>query len=675
MVVTPSPQANTATVSHSDQFDPDLANNSDTASVNPEEANLALSKTVSNPRPNVGDTVIFTVTLSDNGPSDATGVEVTDLLPAGLTFVLSTPSQGMYDSVSGLWTVGTLANGARATLTLEARVDSPDPQTSTATITAADQFDPTTGNDSASATETPLQADLALTKTVDLANPNVGDVIDFTVTLTNNGPDAATNVQVADLLPAGLVFVDDVPSQGTYDDASGVWAVGTVTTAAPQTLLILARVVSPDPRTNTATISGVDQFDPATGNDTASATETPQQADLALTKTVDNPTPNVGDVVTFTVTLTNKGPDQATNVEVQDVLPSGLTFLFDLPSQGIYTPFPGVWDLGTVTTDTPQTLRIQARVDSPIPRINTADLLSPDQFDPDTTNDSASVTETAQRADLALAKTVSDARPNVGDTIIFTVTVTNVGPNPATNVEVNDLLPAGVTFLTAVPSQGAYSGGIWVVGTVSPGAPQALQIDARVESPEPQTNTATITQVDQFDPQTGNEQASVTETPQQADLALTKTVSDPRPNVGDTITFTINLTDLGPDAATGVTIQELLPAGLTFVSGIPTQGSYDNATGVWTVGTVTVAAPTSLAIQARVDSPDPQTNTARISAADQFDPVTGNDSANATETPSRPTWCLSKTVSNPTPERRRHDHLYGYAEQRRTRRGHQRPSE
>ena len=73
-------------------------------------------------------------------------------------------------------------------------------------------------------------------------------------------------------------------------------------------------MVSPAPQTNTATISGADQFDPDTGNNTASATETPQQADLALTKTVSNPTPNVGDTITFTVTLTNNGPTTATGV-------------------------------------------------------------------------------------------------------------------------------------------------------------------------------------------------------------------------------------------------------------------------------------------------------------------------------------------------------------------------
>src|SRR5262245_27953876 len=77
---------------------------------------------------------------------------------------------------------------------------------------------------------------------------------------------------------------------------------------------------------------------------------------------------------------------------------------------------------------------------------------------------------------------------------------------------------------------------------------------------------------DQPDPNPSNNSSSAAETPQQADLALTKPVSNPMPNVGDTITYTITLSDLGPDPATNVTVTDLLPTGLTFVSATPSQG-------------------------------------------------------------------------------------------------------
>ena len=108
---------------------------------------------------------------------------------------------------------------------------------------------------------------------------------------------------------------------------------------------------SPGQIVNSATVHG-DQFDPNLGNNTASTTATPQVADLALAKTVNDPTPNVGDTITFTVSLTNAGPSAATGVRVADLLPAGLTFVSATPSQGTYTPGSGVWTVGTVTPGT-----------------------------------------------------------------------------------------------------------------------------------------------------------------------------------------------------------------------------------------------------------------------------------------------------------------------------------
>ena len=472
--------------------------------------------------------------------------------------------------------MGTTAVAAPQTLTLTATVVSPVAQTNTATISDADQFDPNPGNNSASSTETPQQADLALTKTVSDPTPNVGDQVTFTVTLTNAGPDTATGVQVTDLLPAGLTFVSRHASQGTYNPATGIWTVGTFAVAAPQTLTLTATVVSPVAQTNTATISDADQFDPNPGNNSASSTETPQQADLALTKTVSDPTPNVGDQVTFTVTLTNNGPDTATGVQVTDLLPAGLTFVSSTASQGSYDSVTGIWTVGTVAVATPQTLTLTATVVSPVALTNTATISDADQFDANLANNTASATPAAEQADLALTKTVSDPTPNVGDQVTFTVTLTNNGPDAATAVQVTDLLPAGLTFVSATPSQGTYTAatGVWIVGTVTTALPQTLTLTATVVSPAARTNTATISDADQFDSNTTNNTASSTETPQQADLALTKTVNDPTPNVGDQVTFTVTLTNTGPDDATGVQVNDLLPAGLTFVSATPSQGTY-----------------------------------------------------------------------------------------------------
>src|SRR5262249_37781244 len=148
-------------------------------------------------------------------------------------------------------------------------------------------------NNTTSVTETPHLADLVVTKVVDDPTPNVGDIVTFVVTVADAGPDTATGVQLTDLLPAGLTFVASTPSQGTYNATTGLWDVGTLANGTEANLQIQARVVSPNAQTNIARVSHADQFDPQPGNNRSSATETPQKADLAVNKTVSNPTPNV----------------------------------------------------------------------------------------------------------------------------------------------------------------------------------------------------------------------------------------------------------------------------------------------------------------------------------------------------------------------------------------------
>src|SRR5262249_48611109 len=150
-------------------------------------------------------------------------------------------------------------------------------------------------------------------------------------------------------------------------------------------------------------------------------------------------------------------------------------------------------------------------------------------------------------------------------TVTFIVTLTNKGPDTATNVSVSDPLPAGLSLVSATPSQGSYAGGVWTVGTVAPSAAPTLTLAALVVSPDAETNTATISHSDQFAPNPGNNQAAATVTPQQAELVLGKQVSPAEQMQGFNVTYTFILHNNGPSAATGVTVTDPFPAGLTIV--------------------------------------------------------------------------------------------------------------
>ena len=115
----------------------------------PAVADLALDKSVNNATPNVGDNVVFTIVVTNGGPSDATGVTVDDDLPSGYAYV-SDDGGGAYVSGTGIWTIGNLANGASATLNITAQVLATGDYANYAQVETSDQDDPdsTPGDDS-----------------------------------------------------------------------------------------------------------------------------------------------------------------------------------------------------------------------------------------------------------------------------------------------------------------------------------------------------------------------------------------------------------------------------------------------------------------------------------------------------------------------------------------------
>ena len=149
------PYANTATVTAIEP-DPDPLNNTQTSTPVPgAQANMAVTKAVNNAAPLIGSNVVFTVTASNAGPNAATGVSVSDALPAGYTFVSASASAGTYTSGTGVWTIGSLANGGSATLIITATVKATGPYANTATITASEP-DPDPLNNTQTVTVSPI---------------------------------------------------------------------------------------------------------------------------------------------------------------------------------------------------------------------------------------------------------------------------------------------------------------------------------------------------------------------------------------------------------------------------------------------------------------------------------------------------------------------------------------
>jgi len=176
-------------------------------------------------------------------------------------------------------------------------------------------------------------ADLSLTMTVSNTTPNKADPVIFTITVSNAGPNVATGVSVKDLLPNGLTYVSD-SSNGTYNGGTGIWLVGAVAAGGSATLTIITNATETGTKTNLAEVWTSDQTDSNSTPGNGSTTEddddskdvTPRAIDLSLAMALTgNPTPSVGDIVTYTITISNTSATNPSGVKVNSLLPAGLT--------------------------------------------------------------------------------------------------------------------------------------------------------------------------------------------------------------------------------------------------------------------------------------------------------------------------------------------------------------
>ena len=465
---------------------------------------------------------------------------------------------------------------------------------------------------------------LTATGTTTLENAGAGGTLGIGLTISSNPP---PNFELLNLLGIRVVLNEQIVT-GDGVNSRGI-TVNAIRIDLTNTILSLIGALSGD------IIIAQSQAEVV-------CNEVEGSSNLAIVKT-SSPNPvEVNTALTYTLTVTNGGPDDATNVTVTDILPASFTIGAITPSQGACDPLVGTTltcNLGTIANGGNATVTIEATPTQTGIISNTA-IVSGDQPDPDPTDNSSTESTTVEgsgteptEADLSVNKTSSPNPVIVNQDLTYTITVTNLGPDPVSDATVIDILPGSATFVSATPDQGSceHVAGIvtCAIGAMSFGQTVTITIIVTPTVVGDAVNNVTVTSSLE-DPNTDNnsdtETTDVEDEPESADISVTKTGSPNPATVNQQLTYTVTVSNSGPDTAVNVVLTDTLPAGAIFISATPEQGSCSHAGGVVTcdldniaggsdVVTTIIVVPTipgvasnSVVVTSDVSDPDPGDN-------------------------------------------------------------------
>ena len=511
-----------------------------------EEADLSVTQTANFTSVGVGETLTYTIEVTNNGTMTSQGVTVIETLPETVTFVSASLTPAEETDNTFTFEIGDLEAGESQTI--EISVIAPnfaDIITASAAVTS-ETTDPNTSNDIANlSTEVtaPDLPDLAVTRTDGSGTVNLRDPYSYTLTVTNNGSAEATGVVLTERLPstvnvinatastpglernlvdiiefqldAGERVILDIDADelgSTLDpilrlfNSAGTQLAVSDDDPAPGEFFTLDSYIDFSASvadTYYVGVSGYSNFsyDPfidgsgAFNSSSGSYELAIQVGSGGSVNQVVLPEPNntIPQAVDSGLSSANPGTLIATGLIRTDTNPITI-------SNGVVTANLGNLDIGesatvdlTLSSIAAGNLSSTTNVRSNEPDANPLNNLIVGR------QAVSSITPT--EIDLELSQTVSNANPAIGDQITLSLTLTNRGPGTATSIEVRDILPADLEFLSASTLQGTYNSntGVWNVGNMRDNLSRTLTITARVNGGQSLTNTAEVITVFEAD--------------------------------------------------------------------------------------------------------------------------------------------------------------------------------
>lgn len=563
---------------------------------------LSLTQTDTPDPVNVASPLSYALQVTNNGPDDATGVTLVDTLPAGSTFLSASSTQGSCTEAGGIVTcpLGNMLSGVTASINIVVAAPVVSGSITNSAVVSGIELDPIAANNTSNENTTVqnLNINQLCYLVADAGGGNGGndlftriDTADFNPATneTNFGTGTGTNSieAIAFNSATGVVYAANAGRLGTLSTASGLFqpapqAFGTGGGSAGNITFSDVDGLTYDRTTGVLFGShrrgGNDllfQINMATGahvpNAFGAGVDYVQILPVGSNTIVDDIAVDPTSGVMYAAVNSGGSTDRLVIVNKATGVTTDVALITVPDIEGLGTdPTGQLW--GTSGTQgILYEINKSTGVGSNGRTINNgSDYESVDCF----------ALSPSVSADLSLTKLVDDAAPREGDTINYTITVTNTGPGPATVVQIMDLLPAGLTYVSASPSQGTYNSisGDWFVGNITAGNSESLILQADVDAGtggSTITNTASVEFLSQIDSDPSDDTASVDIIPVgNPSLVILKSVTvlndpvngslEPRAIPGATMRYLVLSTNTGTGAtdADTVVISDAIPTNM-----------------------------------------------------------------------------------------------------------------
>lgn len=419
----------------------------------------------------IGDTVVWTITVSNNGPDDIKNISVVDVLPNGLTNVVTS---GVIADNTVSWNID-LANGESKILTITAKVAVSDTVLENKVSAKFNGTDPEPLNNNASVNITVLpDAKVNIDKVIDGDKVvALGDNVTWIITVEHVSGDALTKVTVRDVISEGLELVEFVAPQGTsFDATTGIWTIDNLDDqkSTYELVLVTKTVISDANITNCANVS---YNGSNTGKNSSNATVVVlPHTDLEVSVEVVPNETQINGVVDWVITVVNNGNDTAPLVEVNITLPEGVSLVdVVLPDGTVFNNESGIWSIPKLAVGQNMTLSLTTLVNVTNTTLTgNANVTYNGTFASNKTEDNATL-NVLPSADLNVVITFDKDKVTVGDEVKVTVVLDNYGPDVAENTVVTIKLPDGFVIKSFNTESGTYvpEENVWILGNITPG--------------------------------------------------------------------------------------------------------------------------------------------------------------------------------------------------------------